>query len=244
MAYKMILNNSIVDADLSPCYARYNPKLKMFLECNAENAQFIASRNGDQWWHIAGTSASDLDDYETVDVVESDDDEVAALMAAFDAKREPIQIVPPVEEPVPEEAPSDDAIQIIREHTTSRIMSECEQAICDGFSVILSDGCEHHFTLTQADQLNLISLSNMKTTFADGVPYQANGEEMRLYPFDDFDVISQSASACRAKHYIYAKQLCAYANTLETIADLQGITYGMELPSVYSAVDGIGGVSV
>ena len=230
MAYKMILNNSIVDADLSPCYARYNPKLKMFLECNAENAQFIASRNGDQWWHIAGTSNHGLDVYKTVEVVETDEDEASALMVAFDAKREPIKIELPPDEPDVDETLSDDALTIIREHTVSLMMQHCEAAICAGFDVVLSDGEHHHFSLSQADQLNLISLNSMRSAYPDGIPYQADGEPLCLYSEDDFNLIFNGAAACRAHNYVYSKNLCAYVDTLETFDDLQGVSYGMKIP--------------
>lgn len=243
MAYKMIIDGSIVDADTTPCYARYNAKIKAFLACDAEHAQFVSSRNGDQWWHISGTPTNGMEDCQTVDLVETDTDEASALMDAFDAKREPIKIELPPEEPIEEEEEvvSDNTIAILRQHTSDLMMQAYEEVIQNGFDVVLSDGETHHFALSHSDQLNLISLYSMRAIYPDGIYYQADGEELSLYSDEDFEAIFYGASACRAKHYVYAQKLCAYVNTLETLSDLQGVFYGMEIPETHQTDKSHGG---
>lgn len=238
MGYKMIIDGSIVDADMNPCYAKYNAKLNMFLECAAGDAQYVSSRNGETWWHLPGSDCIDDEQYQTVELVEADDNEVQALMAAFEARREPIKIEIPLEEIVVEEIMSDDALVIIKEHLITQLSQMRELKICDGFDVVLSDGVLHHFSLSQDDHLNLLSLDGMRSMYSAGIPYQADNEPMRLYSEEDFNAILAGAAACRAKHYVYCKNLCAYVNTLETLAEFQGVFYGMEIPSEFQILTG------
>lgn len=236
MGYKMIINNSVVDADINPSYMRYHAKLDLLLMCTEADAQYIASKNGDVIWHIDGTQDASGRDYQTVQVIEADDDEVRALMDAFDAQREPLPVPMPV---LPEDKMSDDSIAIIKQHTLDKMRTSCADAIDDGFDVVLSDGHVHHFALSPSDYLNMIALNTMKHTFVDGVPYRADGEDMKVYSYEDFDAILAGAARCRSQHYLYCQNLCAYVNTLETLAELQGVSYGMNVPEEYQISKGV-----
>lgn len=231
MGYKFIVDGSIVDADQSPCYMRYNPSLKLLLECDAESAHFIASRHGDRLWHIKGKDFESLDDCTSVDVVSAEDDEINALVDAFVAKCAPIMVeVQPLESVVADE-PSDDAIEIIKERILHKMAAECENRIKSGFDICLSDGQYHHFSMDVTDYMNLLSMEKMSYLYGDEIPYQPENEELQFYSAEDFSAIVLGASAHRAENYVYLKQLNAYVNSLETIKDLQAVFYGIDLPN-------------
>ena len=236
MGYKMIQNGSVVEADLTPCYVRYHPRRKTFVRSSAEDATFVMSRDGEHVWRLSDKPIDGFEEYGVVNLVEAEDDEVSALVAALDANKEPIVLNLPVSQPPPEEEMSDDAIKLLKEHLMARLAHECDESLAKGFTIKLSDKKKHRFSLTVADQLNLFALDSMRLHYRDCIPYQAIGEDVKTYSEADFDLIVKGAAELRASHYIYLKNLCAYVNTLETYKELQGVSYGMKIPSEHQII--------
>ena len=235
MGYKLISSGSVVDAVMTLRFVKYVPRLQAFLLCGERDAQGIMSHDDDTCWHISGLPPFDVDGYTTVEVVETEDEEVEALIAALDANTEPIPIPEPATEIEVEEL-GDDAMKILKQHCIAKMAAERELAVADGFNVELSDGASHHFSLTQDDHLNMLSLDKMRSVFDGKIPYQADGEAAAVYTEEDFDAILLGASKCRATHFVYFKNLCAHIDSLADVKSLRAVFYGMKIPKAHKVL--------
>ena len=111
----------------------------------------------------------------------------------------------------------------------------CTNLIQKGFDIKLSDGSSHHFSLTEQDQLNLITLSTMVASGETEIPYHADGEPCKFYTVNDINAILNAATAWKTYQVTYNNSLKTYINSLEKITDISAITYGIEIPVDYQS---------
>ena len=139
------------------------------------------------------------------------------------------------EQPIPseEEIEEPDAMtEYIRESKLNEMSRTCRQTIEAGFDIILSDNESHHFSLDTQDQLNLITLSALAET-QDQIPYHADNEICKFYSAAEIKQIVAAATQFKMYHTTYYNALKGYINSLETIADIAAIQYGVELPEEF-----------
>lgn len=225
MSYKLLADGKVVDAVKDPCYVYYDARLKLFLAGDPETAQGLASHDGSTYWHLDDKPVFGVDGYTTVSAVPISDDEAEAIIAALDAGK-------PAPEPEPEPDP-DGSVEIVRENTVTLMSAACAAAITSGVDVVLSDGNTYHFSLELEDQLNLLSLQGMIASGAEAVPYHADGEECRYYSAADFGEIAEAATFWKLYQESYFNSLRGYIRSMETIAELLAVSYGMEIPEAY-----------
>lgn len=72
MFYKVIKNNKVIDVLDRLTYLKYQPKNKIMLLCDLEEAQAILSSDGDTIWHVDGFYDLPIDGYDTVQIAEID----------------------------------------------------------------------------------------------------------------------------------------------------------------------------
>lgn len=227
MSYKLLSDGSVVDAVKVPCYVRFDTRLGLFLACNEAQAQGMASHDGMTYWHLDGCPEFGVDGYSTVSAVSISDVEVDAIIAALDAGQ-------PAPEPEPDPEPDPDgSVELVRENTITQMSAACNATITGGVDVTLSDGKTYHFSLGLEDQLNLLSLQGMISAGAEAVPYHADGEECRYYSAADFNAIAQAATAWKLYQESYFNSLRGYIRSMETMAELLTVTYGMAIPEDY-----------
>lgn len=227
-SYKLIAasTGSIVDAVLDdPCWVKYNPRLRLFMACKESQAQGIASHDGMTYWHLKDRPEFGVDGYETVSAVSISEEEAAAIIAALDAN----QSIP---EPEPE-VPDDGSVEIVRENIINQMSAACNAAIVGGVDVMLSDGKTYHFSLQLEDQLNMLSLQGMIASGTEAVPYHADGEECRFFSMDDFTAVTTAATNWKLYNESYFNSLRAYIQSMDTMAELLAVEYGMEVPLEY-----------
>ena len=85
------------------------------------------------------------------------------------------------------------------------------------------------YSLTEHDQTEIMAQTQMVNNGAEAVPYHADGELCRLYPADEFLAVSSAATAHVFYHRTYCNHLNAWINRA-TLEELEGITYGSDLP--------------
>ncbi len=68
---------------------------------------------------------------------------------------------------------------------------------------------------------------------ADSVPYHADGEECSYYSAADFGRIADAATRWKLYQESYFNALRGYILALETVTELRGVTYGMDIPEAY-----------
>lgn len=225
-AVKLIADSTVVDAVKVPLYVVYVPRLKMFLACPEREAQGIANHNQTGYWHLEGRPEFGVDGYTTVSAVSISEDEADAIIAALDAGMA-------APEPEPEPADPDGSIDLVRENTIAQMSAACNAAITGGVDVTLTDGNTYHFSLTVEDQINLISLQSLLAAGAEAVPYHADGQECRYYSPADFQLIATAATSWKIYQESYFNSLRAYIRSMETMAELLTVTYGMSIPEAY-----------
>ena len=68
---------------------------------------------------------------------------------------------------------------------------------------------------------------------AEAVPYHADGEECRYYSADDFTAVTTAAPNWKLYNESYFNSLRAYIQSMDTMAELLAVEYGIEVPLEY-----------
>lgn len=90
-----------------------------------------------------------------------------------------------------------------------------------------------HFSMTIPDQLNLESLKTTIMGGAEGVPYHADGESCMIYTSTEFLEIYNVCAAHKILQTTYFNQLKQYVLSLESVEEVNAVTYGQELTGQY-----------
>lgn len=130
----------------------------------------------------------------------------------------------------PEPAPVEIDIEEAKRVVLAGISAACHAAIVMGVDVTLSDGTTGHFSLEETDQINLTTAYNAVQQGAAGYPYHADDQLCRIYPAEDIIAIGDAATAHKLYHLTYCNHMMEWARRAETVEELAGIDYGVELP--------------
>ena len=127
-------------------------------------------------------------------------------------------------------------IDTIRAAKLSNLSAAGNAAIVAGVAVTLpSTDATEHFSLHETDQINLSTAMVAVEQGASGYPYHADGQLCHLYPTADILAISDAAIRHKLYHTTYCNHLLVWARRAETVEELEGITYGAELPTDLAA---------
>lgn len=132
-------------------------------------------------------------------------------------------------------AGGEEPLNTIKANKTAEMSAACRAAIVAGFDATLSDGKDHHFSLTVEDQLNLNALFGLLATGAEQVPYHADGETCMYFTAADMQTVVQEATAHKTYHESYFNSLKAYIASKRTAASVNAIEYGTEIPEQYQS---------
>lgn len=92
-----------------------------------------------------------------------------------------------------------------------------------------------HISLTAEDQINLTNACAAVEGGAEAYPYHLDGGLCALYPAADIRAMAQAATAHKLYHTTYYNHLAAWVRRCEASEEVQGITYGAELPDDLAA---------
>ncbi len=115
------------------------------------------------------------------------------------------------------------------------INAACDAAITAGCGVTLSDGTAGHLTLTLPDQINLSTAQAAILAGGSGYAYHLDGALCEIYPAADIAIMAKAATGHVLRHQTYCNHLRAWVKRCEAVADVQAITYGVELPEDLAA---------
>lgn len=130
------------------------------------------------------------------------------------------------------------AINLIETRTNkiNEVNEICEQTIVNGIDVVLSDGKQHHFSLTANDQKNLIMLSlTLAENKTSVLPYHGDGELCQYFPAEDIMTIVNKANEFITYQITYCNSLKAYINALEDVNMIKQVSYGDMIPVEYQS---------
>lgn len=216
---------------------RYQGKHRIILTSDENHAQFIfcdGELYRDEWMQsVEGCNVS----YKECMVKAITEDEYNILNAAKDtdeAVKLALQDI--VSEEEDEEEPEFDTeitVDELRNMKIREMSLACNNSITDGFSIELSDGQSHHFSLTMQDQMNLLTIQSQILAGATEVPYHADGEDADMYTVEDMATIISAANVHKTYHLAYFNALKKWLNALKSIAAISAVKYGTEIPKKY-----------
>lgn len=128
------------------------------------------------------------------------------------------------------------SIEPIREAKIAEMDKICTQTIYDGIDIELSTGVEH-FTLDEHDQANLLGLGLELGQGAEMVTWHNDdkNESCKFYSAADATKIIQSLTVWKSYHITFYRDLRIYINSLTTKAEVEAVTYSMELPEEFKS---------
>lgn len=130
----------------------------------------------------------------------------------------------------PEHQPYIPTIEEVRSQLLETISQSCQQTILNGIDVTLSDNTVEHFSLEEADQINLTTAYNAVQSGAAGYPYHANNQLCKIYSAEDIIKIGNAATAFKLHQLTYCNHLMEWVRRANTVDELNSITYGAQLP--------------
>lgn len=238
--YKVIKDNAFIGVSTSFDLCKYKERDNfppLMLTCTLDEAQYIVC--DDNYYHDSWLRPENVKGlYPSASIIEIDKEEFAALSKSIESG-EQIEVPETPEVPDTEDKPSDPNEEITVDYVKSAKIIEmnamCTNLIQNGFDVKLSDEISHHFSLTEQDQLNLITLSTLVASGETAIPYHADGEPCKFFSVDDITAILNAATSWKTYQVTYNNSLKTYINSLDNIMDISAISYGMEIPVDYQS---------
>lgn len=238
--YKIIKNNEFIGIGTSYELRKYQQKHNILLVADDNTAQYIQVKDKlyrDDWFKLLNTNSIE---YEIANISVISEDEYKQLLEAID-KGEEISI--PIEADNIIEANDNVIVNeeeiITLEYLKTQKIKEmshiCNQTITNGFDITLSDGKEHHFSLTTQDQLNLITLSAMVTAGETTIPYHADGELCKNFSINDMENVIHTATVFKTYHTTYYNSLKEFIESIQDRNEVSNIYYGITIPNEYQS---------
>lgn len=223
--YKLISGNVIVDVATELVYVVYKYGAIRYL-VGGERPQGILTEEGAHLWRLDG--APPLPNEDGVVRVEGiSEEEYTDLYSRL--------------HPVTGEEPApvvDEALRLTAEYAKSAKIDEmrraCEAAIIHGVDVTYN-GVTRHYSLELTDQLNILALQDAIEQGAQQIPYHGDDEPCRYYSQEEFLAVVAAANEHKTYHTTYFNSLKAYIEGIETLDELDEITYGVSVPAEYQS---------
>ena len=129
---------------------------------------------------------------------------------------------------IPTEPPSE-ATEEQKTAKLAELSEACSQTIVAGCDVELSN-TSGHISLTAEDQINLTAALNAVEQGAAAYPYHLDGQLCAMFPAEDIRKLAVAASGHKLYHTTYYNHLAAWVRRCTEAAEVQAITYGVDLP--------------
>lgn len=236
--YKLLNDGEFIGVGTSYDLRKFQLKHSILLTSDDESAQYIQINDKlyrDDWF---SPTITELLDYTTVKIIVIEKDEYDTLFEAIETGKE-IEITdeePDIQEELPQIDPDEEVtIEYVKAVKSAEMSATCNKIITNGFDAILSDGENHHFSLTIQDQLNLITLSSMVAAGETVIPYHADGELCKGYSVEDITTIINTATSFKAYHVTYFNSLKVYIDSMNDINEVNNVVYGIDIPEEYQS---------
>ena len=235
--FKVIKDGEFVGAVTEQSFARYSERSGRVHICKAIEGEYVVVN--DRYFHddwMLPVNPKSYMDYEKATVVSIGEKEYDILVAGEEppVKNEIVKI--PAEEISKKVSETDEVtVEFVQKRKLKELSATCEKAIEDGFSLVLSDGASHHFSMSILDQLNLANLQRALDLNEDPI-YHADGELMQFYSQEDAQDILIGANKWRTYNQALYNSLKNWINNLTDIETINKITYDSSIPEEYCSV--------
>lgn len=236
--YEIINGVNFVGIGSALNFCRYQSKHNIILSCNVQEAQFIMFNEQlyhDNWMVSVKNVPVQYTQVEVIEISEEEYNELAEKIEQGQEIEMGIEEEIYIEEPIEESLTNQQiaTLEFLKNQKLIEMNSKCNQIITSGFDTVLSDGENHHFSLTTQDQLNLITLSTQIAAGETQIPYHADDEMCRFFSVADIMTIIQKATEYKTYHVTYFNSLKAYIKSIDNANDVAMIEYGVEIPEEY-----------
>ena len=233
--FKVIKDGEFIGAVTEQSFARYSERSGRVHICQAIEGEYVIVN--DRYYHddwMLPVNPKSYMDYEKATVISINKKEYDILVAGEDApvKNETAEI--PAEEISKKVSETEEiTVEFVREKKLKELSAMCNKAIEDGFSLVLSDGASHHFSMTSNDQLNLLEMEMSLAANGDSVPYHADGELTQYYGEADAKDILAASKRWKQYNLAYYNSLKNWISHLTDLETIDGITYESDIPEEY-----------
>lgn len=124
-------------------------------------------------------------------------------------------------------------LETVRAAKIAEMSAACNAAINAGTTVQMPDGTQEAFTYSTADQANVSEMFMACLMGAESYPYHANDEPCQSYTAAEIMAIYGTLSMYKTGQLTYHNQLKQSINAMETVQEVQAVTYGQELTGEY-----------
>ena len=240
--YKLVQDNKVVAVGTTNNLRKHQAKHNILLNCSEHEAQYIEI-DGILYWDVWMKTPADssLASFEKAEITAIEEEEYDTLSEAIRRDEvisaeleEIVGIIPDVQEEIGLDE-TGYSVEYIREVKIKELQLECARAITDGFDIELSDGKNHHFSMSTQDQMNLNSLYLQIISGATEVPYHADGEEEMLYSAEEMTEIINAANAHKVYNLAYFNSLKKWVNALRKSTTISEVKFGSVIPKKYQS---------
>ena len=176
-------------------------------------------------------------------VVQGEYHDYTTIYRAFDDNQKKIELsndgstyVPP-KPPTPPTPPLPPTLEEVKESKIVETNDEQQLTIQHGVDITLSDGTVEHFTLTDHDQLSLMGLQTRVLAGDAQIPWHIGDQEKhcKYYSNKDMQLITTAAMQFVMFHVTYYRDLRIYIRSLQSIDEVNAVTYGMDIPEEFQS---------
>lgn len=235
MYFKIIYNNSIIGIASEDNFRKYQSKHNVILVSSIDDAQYVAINDTlyrDDWLKkITNTEIS----YVNAIIQRISQEEYEILKESFEIEEE----IPVEDEPIEEDEPiydeEDTSLDFIKSLKIKSMSNMCHNTIVNGFDIVLSDGENHHFSLTIEDQIKIQTLAMKAQNGEQLLPWHSDGELCVFFPAEDILQIYAELEKLQTYHTTYFNSLKYYISSMNTIEEVNQVQYGMDIPEEYQS---------
>lgn len=231
-------NGQILDALSTLRFVYWNSISNMIDDCSGtdERRMGLLSYNASTIWHLYGRPEFPQEyNFSTCRYTEIDKEEYDALRSVLDNNEEPHDDTPQPT-PIDDDPVDENTLEMVQEAKLNEVKKACEEIIANGINVTLSDGKQHHFSLTEYDQLNLFKLETIaRSGETEMLPYHEDDELCKFFPATDIISIANVATEYITYHTTYLNSLMHFIKSMNTTEAILSVYYGSDIPEEYQS---------
>ena len=132
-----------------------------------------------------------------------------------------------------EEEIAADRLPSARAAKETQLSNACNAAIVSGLDIQLPGGATEHFDYSERDQINIKEMFDAVLMGATLYPYRSEDGSCRTYTAEEIVNIYPNLAGNKTAQLTYYHQLKDYIGTLDTVEEIDAVTYGQPLTGEY-----------
>ena len=121
----------------------------------------------------------------------------------------------------------------LRADKEAELSDACNETIVAGLDIQLPGGTTEHFDYSERDQINIKEMFDAVLMGATMYPYQSEDGSCRTYTAAEIVTIYPALAGNKTAQLTYYHQLKDYMATLDTVEEINAVTYGQPLTGEY-----------